>query len=268
MSFAVWTWVGTRNHVLYRDAHWRHLANTTEPSVCALCQILWHLSLLLLINKSMYGSFGIRLRYQLARVQLYKSKWSTDKSQSWYDINNSVLEQCVWNERSAEVWATNRSNNRRSGDSQVGLELGLGLASIAQTSVACPNGLSPKRLATCSKQWFRGTVSVVYCDLATLTDDWVTARQVVECPTNVRLKRLTVAATETARSRHSAGAARHRAQWKRVLTQSTRREVSTALVLLLLLLLLALWNLVHGRDHIQSRFQRTTTTFIITIIMS
>jgi len=37
---------------------------------------------------------------------------------------------------------------------------------------------------------------------------------------------------------------------------------------LLLLLLLALWNLVHGRDHIQSRFQRTTTTFIITIIMS
>ena len=83
----------------------------------------------------MYGSFGIRLRYQLARVQLYKSKWSTDKSQSWYDINNSVLEQCVWNQRSAEVRATNRSNNRRLGDSRVRLELGLELESIAQTFV-------------------------------------------------------------------------------------------------------------------------------------
>jgi len=39
-------------------------------------------------------------------------------------------------------------------------------------------------------------------------------------------------------------------------------------LLLLLLTLLALWNLVHGRDHIQSRLQRTTTSFIIiTIIM-
>ena len=38
----MWTRVGPRNYVLNRS-HWRHLANTTEPSVCcndaALCQI-------------------------------------------------------------------------------------------------------------------------------------------------------------------------------------------------------------------------------------
>ena len=41
--FGMWTPVGPENHVLNGGAHWRHLANTTEPSVCggdaALCQI-------------------------------------------------------------------------------------------------------------------------------------------------------------------------------------------------------------------------------------
>jgi len=35
--------VGPRKHVLNRDAHWRNLVNTIEPSVCggdaALCQL-------------------------------------------------------------------------------------------------------------------------------------------------------------------------------------------------------------------------------------
>jgi len=43
MSFGTWTRVGPRKHVLDGGAHWRNLANTTEPSVCsrdaALCQI-------------------------------------------------------------------------------------------------------------------------------------------------------------------------------------------------------------------------------------
>jgi len=43
MLFGIWTWVGPRKHVLGGDAHWRHLANTIEPSMCdgnvACCQI-------------------------------------------------------------------------------------------------------------------------------------------------------------------------------------------------------------------------------------
>jgi len=42
MPFLLWTRVGRRKHLLH-GAHWRHLANTTEPSMCssdvALCQI-------------------------------------------------------------------------------------------------------------------------------------------------------------------------------------------------------------------------------------
>jgi len=43
MPFGIWTRVGVRKHVLGADAHWRHLANTNEPSMCrsdaACCQI-------------------------------------------------------------------------------------------------------------------------------------------------------------------------------------------------------------------------------------
>jgi len=34
MPFGIWTRVGPKKHVLDGDAHWRHLANTSEPSVC------------------------------------------------------------------------------------------------------------------------------------------------------------------------------------------------------------------------------------------
>jgi len=53
VPFGLWTRVNRRKHVLLRGgAHWRHLANTTEPFVCggdaALCQITfttcYHLS--------------------------------------------------------------------------------------------------------------------------------------------------------------------------------------------------------------------------------
>jgi len=43
MPFGIWTLVGPRKHVLGGDAHWRHLKNTIEPSMCggdaACCQI-------------------------------------------------------------------------------------------------------------------------------------------------------------------------------------------------------------------------------------
>jgi len=33
MLFGIWTQVSPRNHVLHGGAHWRHLANTIEPSM-------------------------------------------------------------------------------------------------------------------------------------------------------------------------------------------------------------------------------------------
>jgi len=43
MPFGICTWVGQSKHVL-GGAHWGHLPNTTEPSMCsgnvACCQII------------------------------------------------------------------------------------------------------------------------------------------------------------------------------------------------------------------------------------
>jgi len=43
MPFGIWTRVDPRKHELGGGAHWRNLANTTEPSMCgddaACCQI-------------------------------------------------------------------------------------------------------------------------------------------------------------------------------------------------------------------------------------
>ena len=42
MPCGIWTWVSPSRHLLGEGAHWRHLANTIEPSVCvgdaACCQ--------------------------------------------------------------------------------------------------------------------------------------------------------------------------------------------------------------------------------------
>ena len=43
MSFGMWTQVGPRNHVLDDGAHWCHLVNTTEPSMC--CSIMGQVTL-------------------------------------------------------------------------------------------------------------------------------------------------------------------------------------------------------------------------------
>jgi len=34
IPFGIWTWVGPRKLVLDIGAHWRHMANTIEPSMC------------------------------------------------------------------------------------------------------------------------------------------------------------------------------------------------------------------------------------------
>jgi len=34
LSFGMWTRVGPKKHVLDKGAHWRHLANTIETSMC------------------------------------------------------------------------------------------------------------------------------------------------------------------------------------------------------------------------------------------
>jgi len=46
MPFGIWTRVGPRKRLLGMGAHWRHLANTIEPSMCggdaACCQITYY----------------------------------------------------------------------------------------------------------------------------------------------------------------------------------------------------------------------------------
>jgi len=69
LPFGLWTWMGRRNHKFSRirshhgSAHWRHLANTIEPSVCggdaALCQI----TLTMVFSER-------ELRYMLSPVRL------------------------------------------------------------------------------------------------------------------------------------------------------------------------------------------------------
>jgi len=54
MPFGMWTRVGSRKHLLDWGAHWRHLANMIEPSVCGddaafLLNYFDHLLLLLLL---------------------------------------------------------------------------------------------------------------------------------------------------------------------------------------------------------------------------
>jgi len=55
MPFGVWIQVGPRKHMLDGGAYWRHLANTTEPSMCcgnvAFCQITMTTCFLLLIRQ-------------------------------------------------------------------------------------------------------------------------------------------------------------------------------------------------------------------------
>jgi len=45
MSFGMWTWVGPSKYVLKWSAHWHHLANTIEPSMCGGDTVLCHIAL-------------------------------------------------------------------------------------------------------------------------------------------------------------------------------------------------------------------------------
>jgi len=41
MPFGLWTRVGPRKHALGEGTHWRHLANTIEPSICGGVAAFW-----------------------------------------------------------------------------------------------------------------------------------------------------------------------------------------------------------------------------------
>jgi len=43
MPYGVWIWVGPKKHALDGSAHWCHLANTNERSVCGGHTDLWPL---------------------------------------------------------------------------------------------------------------------------------------------------------------------------------------------------------------------------------
>jgi len=45
MFLGMWTRVDPRKHVLDRGAHWRHLANTVEPSMCGVDAALRQITL-------------------------------------------------------------------------------------------------------------------------------------------------------------------------------------------------------------------------------
>jgi len=52
MLFGLWTRVGERKHEMHWGAHWRNLANTTEPSVCGGDAALSQISLSLSVHLS------------------------------------------------------------------------------------------------------------------------------------------------------------------------------------------------------------------------
>jgi len=71
ISFGIWTGVGPRKQVLDEGAHWRHLANTIEPSMCGsdaafLPNYFDHLLLLLMMIMLLllyYFNIKCRLSY-------------------------------------------------------------------------------------------------------------------------------------------------------------------------------------------------------------
>ena len=68
ISFGIWTGVGPRKQVLDEGAHWRHLANTIEPSMCGsdaafLSNCFDHLLLLMMmIMLLLLYSFDIKCK--------------------------------------------------------------------------------------------------------------------------------------------------------------------------------------------------------------
>jgi len=92
------------------------------------------------------------------------------------------------------------------------------------------------------------------CDTHVLTNDRVAPGQVIEGSADVGLERLAVTAAETSWGRDRSSAC-HLAQRERVAAEGACREESAPLVLTLLLL--TQWDLIHGCDHLQRRYNKS-----------
>jgi len=58
LPYTIWTWVGPRKHVLRGCAHWRHLANTIEPSMCSSDVACSQITLTTCLNLGHWAHFG------------------------------------------------------------------------------------------------------------------------------------------------------------------------------------------------------------------
>jgi len=81
MPFGTWTRQNPRKHVSDGGAHWRHLANTTEPPMCgadaACCQITWQFDDVLLWPPYVIGQAIIFLPCGFFFLSLYVYHTST-----------------------------------------------------------------------------------------------------------------------------------------------------------------------------------------------
>jgi len=97
VPFGIWTRVGPSGHVLCGAAHWRHLANAIEPSVCGgdatCCQTTLTTLLHTHTPQPFYGPFRGPPRWAGARRELLdfivqgKIKRQTHRPAGWAPLH-------------------------------------------------------------------------------------------------------------------------------------------------------------------------------------
>ena len=75
MPFGMWTWVGPRKHALDRAAHWRNLANTIEPSICAGDAALRQITLTTRYYYYFYTHVSVNIFFQELHVCRNLTSW-------------------------------------------------------------------------------------------------------------------------------------------------------------------------------------------------
>jgi len=95
MPFGLWTWVGPRNRVLDAGALRRHLANTTELSLCssdaASCQIT--------LTTCYYYCYSLQCFDTVwlgVRKSIRPAKKLTDEVLEWLSVWSKVQMICIW----------------------------------------------------------------------------------------------------------------------------------------------------------------------------